>query len=146
VDLRDNDLLRNVETYSIINRDDSDDIMMVKNVFTERFQLPTDPESPSFRRGVGYPTYLILETTPHSFWERYTLTLDGVVDEYDAEMCSSGVSFDYRGKSTKVDEGLSDSELFALMGEDSLSLSIMTAMFMSDEVIGGSFMPDDWEE
>ena len=142
--VKDGSLLRTPSNYVIQPLGDAEAVP-VKRVLPQQFKAPVDPEQPTQRLGVGNPSFVYLDTGIHTAWGLYTITTQNLEDQYSLPFCSGAQPIEYRARRTKVDEGRDIQRDINLLNQDSLTRRILIGIQQSDEVIGGRFIPDDWE-
>lgn len=138
--------LRNPINYNIIAVDTGIDPVIVRNVIPQQFLAADDVRKLDVEFGEGSPTFVYLETSTNSFWGQYQLTVNGdsVLDEFGGTMKVTGRTAIYRGRRTKVDDGL-DNIGGSAIRDNSVVRQLVLGISHSDEQIGGVFKDDDWD-
>jgi len=143
--VRDGTPLRTPSNYVIQAQGDEEPVV-VKRVLPQQFKAPVDPEQPEQRLGEGNPRFVYLDTAIHTPWGLYTLLVQNLEDEYGLSFCPGGLPVEYRARRTKVDEGRDLQKDVGLLNQDSLTRRILIGIQQSDEIIGGRFTVDDWDD
>lgn len=144
--MKNDNSLRDPQNYQIEPSVPQDHPIVIRSVSPHLFEDQADPDDPKNRLGVGNPLFVYLNTTPHSFWVKYELTInEKVLDRFGFPLDPTGRTGVYRGRRTKVDEGRDGIEGEETRG-DSLTRRVMVGVGHADETIGGSYVGDDWEE
>jgi len=136
--------LRNAQNYAISPLEAADPVT-VKEVLPHQFEEAADPENPFTRLGAGDPAFIYLHTTPQTPWATYQLSItpNELQDRYGLDV--PALSGDFRAKRTKVDEHR-DTHNQPLARDDSSHRRLLIGIAHADEVIGGNFISDDFEE
>jgi len=145
--VKNNEALRSTVSYVITPVDpDETAPVLVKRTLPQRFAAAADPLQPDTRLGVDDPNVVFLDTSIMTPWGLYTLQTVGLVDKFGNEFCPGADPIKFRARRTKVDEGR-DSQLDnPLLQQDSLMRRVVIALQHENEVVGGVYVPDNWED
>ena len=137
--------LQKAENYQIVPIDSNSKLVTIRNVLPQQFSLPLETDQPFNRLGEGNPQFVYLNTTYHTHWGMYQLTVNNLRDQFNQPLKSTGLTAEYRARRTKVDEGR-DSMDGDTSRSDSLNRRILISILHSDEDIGGVKIDDDEAE
>lgn len=146
VPLRDGVALRDAANYQIEPTDGQSKLVRVREILSEQFTPPSEPDVPTHRLGEGDPIFVYLNTTYHDHWGKYKVTLANLIDRYGLPLASDGKEANYRARRTKVDEAR-DGMDGDTSRSDGLTRRVVVGIAHGDEQIGGTYIVDsDWEE